>query len=297
MNILIFASERNYRTAPSTFYYLVGSIQNIIVLAVNLGSRVASDGFVVELSGTSNTWCKIKRFCNATFGTTSLYYACLATIDQFFVTAASARLRNWSNIRWAHRITIVSTIFWFLYNIPWLMFANISPVNDMCLYTNKIFAAFASLYLVIVLSFMTSIILVTFGWLAYRNLQRTTVLAEQGAQRQLTKMICVQVILIVISLTPYGLNSLYSWCTSNISKSPNRLNIEYLVSSLIGLLLYVNYAVRLIDYSMIIHIFFFCFFQGSFYVFLIVSNRFRRTVRDRIFWWRVRNRTMPSQQT
>ncbi|CAF1580591.1 unnamed protein product, partial [Adineta steineri] len=63
--------------------------------------------------------------------------------------------------------------------------------------------------------------------LTYRNVQRTTTLADQGAQKQLTRMICL---------------------------------------------------------------------QGSFYVFLIASSRFRRTVRKKIFGCCWTNQIIPASQ-
>ena len=41
-----------------------------------------------------------------------------------------------------------------------------------------------------------------FGYLTYRNIRQATVLAEQQANRQVIKMVLLQIILIIISNTP-----------------------------------------------------------------------------------------------
>lgn len=38
------------------------------------------------------------------------------------------------------------------------------------------------------------------------------------------------------------------------------------------------------------------FFWGNFYMFLVSSNRFRRTVVDRLLWYRKRDQIVPFQQ-
>jgi len=58
MNILIFSSERSYRRTPSTFYFLVGSIDNLVYIMINLISRIVSTCYGIDLTRTSSIWCK-----------------------------------------------------------------------------------------------------------------------------------------------------------------------------------------------------------------------------------------------
>lgn len=155
-NIIIFASVRNYRTNASTFYYLVDSIQNIFLLVIDVGLRVLSDGFELEFGRNSNVWCKARRFFSVTFGFISLVYACLATINQFFATSPNVRLRNWSNIKWAHRAVVLVIIICCLHGIPYLVFANISPTSGVCVITNVAFQVYVPLFIVVVLTFIVS---------------------------------------------------------------------------------------------------------------------------------------------
>ena len=216
INILVFASVRSYRTTVSTFYYLISSIVNIIILLVNVGMRVAFEGIVVELARTSNAACKARRYLSGVLSAIPLVYACLAIIDQFCVTSADIRIRNWSSIKWAHRIVIIVIIICFLYGIPYLLFGNLSPISGACVYTNPVFAIYVPLFVVIVQSIMVSLILIIFGYLTYRNIQRTIVLADQGAQKQMAIMVCMQVILVVSTLAPNSIYTIYFWCKFGI---------------------------------------------------------------------------------
>jgi hypothetical protein len=254
INILIFASVRSYRTTVCTFYYLISSMVNITILLVNVSIRVAFDGYALELGRTSNVLCKARRYFSGVLSAIPLCYACLAIIDQFCVTSANNRLRNLSSIKWAHRIVIIVLIICFLYGIPYLIFDNLDPISGVCLYMSPVFAIYVPLFIVIVLTIMVSFILIIFGCLSYRNIQRTIVLAEQGAQKQITTMVCMQVILVVSCLTPYCFYEIYVWCRFGLIHIVDPNSVEYCVSTLFGLLTWANYAVCFIRCTNIVYI-------------------------------------------
>ncbi len=74
---------------------------------------------------------------------------------------------------------------------------------------------------------------IAFGYLTYRNIHLTRVLAQQQADRQLTQMILIQVVLVLVSIVPYGMYHVYSQITSRISKDVNRLQIENFISAVL----------------------------------------------------------------
>ena len=87
--------------------------------------------------------------------------------------------------------------------------------------------------------------MILFGYLAFQNLQRTQFLSRQFADRQMTKMILFQVILITCSITPYAIYIIYSLITSQMIKHANQLNNEAFVSTIINLFPYFYYSVSL----------------------------------------------------
>jgi hypothetical protein len=78
--------------------------------------------------------------------------------------------------------------------------------------------------------------MITFGYLTYRNIHLTRVLAQQQADRQLTRMILIQILLVLVSIVPYGLYHVYSQITSGIRKDVNRLQIENFISTVLSTL-------------------------------------------------------------
>jgi len=62
LNILILSTVHAYRTTPCTFYFLVGSIVNIIYILINLITRILNVGYVIDYTNTSSILCKIRHF-------------------------------------------------------------------------------------------------------------------------------------------------------------------------------------------------------------------------------------------
>ncbi|CAF1301117.1 unnamed protein product [Adineta ricciae] len=109
--------------------------------------------------------------------------------------------------------------------------------------------------------------MILFGYLAYRSIHQGIVLSKQQVDRQLTRITFVQVLLVAVSMTPYGIFNVYMMTTKDYSKDAYRQMQEYFISAIVGLISYF-------------------YFVGNFYMFFIVSSRFRETVKDRIFFWR-----------
>ena len=82
-----------------------------------------------------------------------------------------------------------------------------------------------------------------FGYLAYRNIRLTRVLADQHADRQLIRMVLIEAVLVAISYIQYGINGAYTVITSRVSKDENRLRIEYFVSTVANLMCYLYFSV------------------------------------------------------
>ncbi|CAF4218855.1 unnamed protein product, partial [Adineta steineri] len=192
MNVLIFSSIHSYRTNPSTFYFLIASINNFLYVVINLISRIVATGDGIDLTRTSIVWCKTRPFFLSSLTLMNLTCSCLATMDQFFITSKHAKIRRCSNIKWAHRIVLGFTIIWILHAIPIFIFYEISSITKTCGNTNAAYGIYTTIYLLGLATIIPSILMVFFGYLAYRNIQMTRNLNRQDADRQLMRMTLFQ---------------------------------------------------------------------------------------------------------
>ena len=241
MTIIMFSSVRKYRTIPSTFYYIAGSIANIVYILVYLTTRITTSANGIDLTRTSIVWCKARSFAAGSLGPISFSCTCLASIDQYIITSHKVNIRRLSNIKWAHRILFIVIIFWFIHGSISTIFYNITPIR--CYPTNPIYDQYVNVYILLFLCLLPITIMIIFGFLTYKNLRETILLLEEHADRQLANMILIQVLLIMISMIPFGTFYTYRLITNGISKDTNRLLKENLVNVILTLVSYFYYIV------------------------------------------------------
>ncbi|CAF1420530.1 unnamed protein product [Adineta ricciae] len=276
MNILVFSTVPSYRTTSCTFYFLISSIFNIAYIVINLISRIVSAGFGIDPTRTSLAWCKTRQFCLFTLSLVTITCSCLATIDQYFASSQNVRIRRWSNIRWARRIVVIIIIIWCIHGIPPALYSDISPTTKACGNMNARYADYIPFYLLGLICAIPIVVMVTFGYLTYRNIHLTRTLARQYADRQLVRMVLFQIILVIISFVPYGTYSVYSLVTTGMAKDTYRLLQEAFAITVLSLVPYFYYC-------------------GSCYAFLMSSSRFRRSVRNQVLFWRRAGQVIPFQ--
>ncbi|CAF1298980.1 unnamed protein product [Adineta ricciae] len=233
------------------------SIFNIAYIVINLISRIVSAGFGIDPTRTSLAWCKFRQFCLYALLLITVTCACLAAIDQYFASSQNVRIRRWSNIRWARRIVV---IIWCIHGIPPILYSNISPTTKACGNMNARYADYIPFYLLGLICAIPIVVMVTFGYLTYRNIHLTRAL----------------IILVIISFFPYGTYSVYNLVTTGMPKDAYRLFQEAFAITVLSLVPYFYYC-------------------GSCYVFLMSSSRFRRSVRNQVLFWRRTGQVIPFQ--
>ncbi|CAF1646673.1 unnamed protein product [Adineta ricciae] len=240
----------------------------------NLLLRILNVCFGLDYSRTSLIWCKSRITFAGIFGFISFSCACLSTIDQYLITSREVSLRRKSQIKWTYRIVVILIILTWMHSIPSFLFFDISPVSHICTYTNVIYGVYVPIFSFLCLCFIPVSILIVFGCLTCRNIQQTRNLTEDHFDRQLTKTIIIQVILIIISQTPYATYNAYIFFSTGITKSSTRIDIENFLYIITALMAYEYYA-------------------STFYIFLFSSKRFRQAVKQRICLWQRNNPIAP----
>ncbi|CAF1373342.1 unnamed protein product [Adineta ricciae] len=240
----------------------------------HLISRIFIAGYYIDLTSTTPFWCKFRAYLTGVTTLISFTYTCLASIDQVFVTSRNATLRRFSNIKFTRRIMLIFVMIWCLYCIPHVFFYDISPTTQTCTIINTSYGIYAPVYVLSLTCTIPIGIMTICGYLTYRNIRLTRVLVNQLADYQLVRMTLIQIVLIVITIGPYGVNNVYNLLTSSIGKDSDRLLKESFASSMFSLIVYANYV-------------------GNFYMFLISSRRFRRQVKNRLLFWLRQSRIHP----
>ncbi|CAF1288419.1 unnamed protein product [Adineta ricciae] len=107
-------------------------------------------------------------------------------------------------------------------------------------------------------------IMMIFGILAYRNLRGLTSVQLQGADQQLTLIICGQISMIIITVLPTCIQNAYAQITVTVNKSAEQKNLEFFIANIISFLAAIGLG-------------------GTFYIFLVISSTFRRQCKRCLF--------------
>jgi uncharacterized protein YacL len=153
---------------------------------------------------------------------------CFATIDQFLATCVHVYWQQWSNIKLAQRLIVVSIPFWIIYGIPYLIFYDqtVSKMNGKvsCINTNTNFRQYHAYMNNMILSGgLPLLITVLFGALAFKNVRqiayRIVPLVRRELDKQLTNMVLIQVVFNCFAVLPYLIMTVLATAT-NISSNP-----------------------------------------------------------------------------
>ena len=227
LNIIVLSAVQSYRSNPTTFYILIGSAYNMVIMFVGLISRILESGYGMNLTESWLLWCKFRIYFIASVAIVPSYCQCFATLDQYFVTSSNARIRQLSTIRRAYGAMIGLSIVCLLHGIPFFVYYEISSSKHKCGPTNSSLNMYFPIFILGVFLFIPALWTMTFGYLTYRNVSRSAGLVNLNADRQLTVMVCMQIILIILSTIPYGIYQIYYLSTQKTVKSPQRQMLEY----------------------------------------------------------------------
>ena len=112
---------------------------------------------------------------------------------------------------------------------------------------DTIYSIYISIYIFLGLCALPVFTMVLFGYLTYRNIQQTIFLAEHQADRQLARMVFIQVILVIISNTPFSAYMAYSLITASTPKDLNRQIKEGFAGLILSISNYSSYVVRILS--------------------------------------------------
>ncbi|CAF1043532.1 unnamed protein product [Adineta steineri] len=263
-NILVFTYYKIFRRNQCAFYLIVETITDCCLLLVALPFRISELAFALDLTRASLIWCKLKAMISYTSTLITFSAICFAAIDQYLSTNYHPWLRQLSTLKLAHRLTYSSIIIWVVYGSMFLIFFEIQSTAGCTIY-NVDFARYFSFFHYIMLNGMIPILVSSiFSLLAYLNVRRIVqmrmIVVRRKLDKQLTAMVLTKVVFLVCTILPSIIFRIY---ILNVTVDPNdtvRIAIHQLVSNIAYALFYINPA---------------C----TFYLFLLVSPRFRRQVK------------------
>ncbi|CAF1392979.1 unnamed protein product [Adineta ricciae] len=210
LSIIVLLSLKTFRQSSCGFYLLNMSIFNLIRLCLSSVFVIMSISFEIDYSISIFFFCRLRNFVVTTCNMGSITCLGMAVIDQYFATCFRPRWQQWANKNIAYRVTLITTLFWILNGILYIIFFNnISPTSRAaCATSNYIFLQYHIYGYFIIYNNLLPLVTVIFGMMAFHNVRhlthRTIPLVRRDLEKQLTVMVLVQTTIHVCTYLPFA---------------------------------------------------------------------------------------------
>ncbi|UJR08729.1 hypothetical protein I4U23_012986 [Adineta vaga] len=275
LNCMVFLRKR-LRTNPCSILFVASSIANAMVMIYFIIPTIHS---LYNSPPENADWvyCKLRLYIRNALLVISRAYLSLACVACYALSSRNARIRELARPKIVLRVILVVPIIWFIIPIHIPLLTAIQ--NGKCLMWTGAAALYHSIYICFVAAILPTGTMIIFSLLAFKNLQqmkRSVHPGEEGStqnagdranlqrrDRQLSKMLFIQILVYMSFTISYPLNTLYNAAVLIIggTKSAERTAIENFV-------LFITSGFLLNFYS-----------AASFFVFS-TSSAFRKELRQ-----------------
>ncbi|CAF3792958.1 unnamed protein product [Adineta steineri] len=230
--------RRNLRLSSSTQYFLAFAFSSILYtceIPVMMFIRIRF-GIIVT---SSSFGCRLQTFMINILPLFISIMLVFASMDRFFASSSTVRMRNMSQVHIARRIIILTIILIIIYISPivFIYYFN-SHINQCISYSSTISVIYLSSRIIFSYIIIPLAMLI-FGFLIIRNIQNQTHriapfisnIKQQNRRRienQLTRMLIIQVSAYIIFSTPAGVGyTLVTFIPSMNTVFMNQLRIIF----------------------------------------------------------------------
>lgn len=278
LTIAIFA-QREQRRNPCSLYLLAMTICNLICLDVATIPIIFSLDHM-DIRTNYPIACKLQYYIRHTLSQMMRTYKILACIDRYALSSMEARIRSFSEHRMAFHLILLSAVFWSLSVVPFAYERTIE--NNQCDIHSHLLALIYTIYYLIFAGILPPLLILIFSFLLMQNLKRMrTQIQSQSPKsnregnssmnilrkrdRDLMKMVLIEVMFYVISTTPFSFYLVYKIIADDFAKGEEQKEIEAFINYLTqSFLMYLNTAL-------------------PFYIYVTTSPSFRRELRKKIW--------------
>ena len=280
-NLFIFSRPRFLKTACGQ-YILVGSFIDLIFLGFILSSRIFTDGFQMPTYFAFDWICKIRNYLGTMLLLASTSCKCLAAFDRWASTSQQIHIQQWSHVHRARILLFITITFFSLLALPNAILGQSINYGGIwtCISLNRIYRDYYAYFLNPFLVFLFPVLILTFfGCRTRVHITRLVHIRRiHSFERQLNKMILYQILFIVISSVPYGVQFFYTTLTLTWNKTALWLAIDSVIVQIGRMFIFVNSA-------------------SAFYIYVIMSKSIRSSIknwlRKLVFHNQQENRVLP----
>jgi len=224
-------------------------------------------------------YCKTRTFLTYIGLSASAWFIVGACADRYASSSLAVRMRSFSQVKVARRVIVIISIILILAYLEINFCFDGTIVGTICSPISSFCATWNNFNLLVSFSLFPSILMLILGWMTIRNVRAGRHLRRETSakDRQLTKMLLIQVTCIIILSIPISIQKIYAEITTNQTKGTTRVLVENLLSNFV-VLLALMYA------------------STSFYLFTLTGKVFRQELKNLFFSNRRQANIQPNAQ-
>jgi hypothetical protein len=253
-NAFIVILFNRQRRNPCAIYLMSSAIANSAYITfvgpLQIFPFYFGNGTIRELA-----FCKMYTYILNDLGQIAKTMIVLACLDRFLITNERATFRAFSTLKRAKWLIFFSILFWLVFDIHIPIMRTI--INGQCVFFG-IYSIIYTLYAIIFVSAIPTIILCIFGYLTYRNMRQMQLRVQpitnnridannsiRRQDRDLLIIVISEVLLYIVTTIPFPLILLEKMISGYIisNKSVQYSQIEGFILSIAYLLLFANSAI------------------------------------------------------
>ena len=275
LNVFVF-TRPSLRQQPCSIYFLGATFCNLYIVFVMIPVRISSGSFDTDPASFSNVICKLQIFMLYVTRSLACWMIVLACIDRYVLSSATDLWRRrLSSPRAAKYASGILTFIIVVVYSHMPFYFNISTVNifgqatPQCVAKMGTYRTFVNLWFAVLYSVIPTLLMLIFGLLTLIRIRRQrsrvapmiigNLSPQQRKQNQLSRMLSIQVLVIVLATIFYPFFLAYLSITSGDIKDARRAAIEKFVNLFVNGLTYIAHA-------------------SSFYLYTLTGSIFRREV-------------------
>jgi len=244
LNTLVFG-HRALRSSPCSRFFLASSAAAIPSLLSGLIGRIVA-GWAADPASRSIWLCKFRTLVNETSQCAAIWLIALASIDRWLVSSPNVTHRQMSSVRNATRSIVLTLLLSGLSHIPHTICYEpfqLPPIPLHCYGATSACRLFDDLFYASIVVLLPCSLMLVFGCMTIKNIhqsrratrpnniqmsignQQTKNLpnaqlkTKMKNERNLTKMLLIQVFILILFTLPQACNSLYATITYGRDKS------------------------------------------------------------------------------
>lgn len=261
-NFLTFTSKQ-LRQNSCGWYFLMSAIFDFLSINLGLITKMPTDQYGNTLQNKNLPWCRIRIFLTWTLPCIATGYLLLASMDRCLSTSTITKLRSFSQIKIAHRITCIPIILYSLTNCHQFFYYDLRP---NCSPEPGTYSYFLSMYSIFWTSLIPQMSMLIFATITYYHMkksrERLANLRINRTNSQLMTITLFQVFCSTILLNIRTIYFAYTSFSSDTYKDDYRRSIEALILELTSYIFHINFA-------------------KSFYINTLTSKLFRQVFYER----------------